>query len=176
MVTAKSQFPWYYTIWLRCKSVAAPCFHYSLVNKKDIQRSNDNRDSQNTRLENAFRIYRKRWGASHTLQAVMQGLPTQLLSLQLWRLRYPWRHIWNRLCCTLSLDRASQAFALSLPVLLRNDNRVTRRSPGELTKFVEVVGVLLLEEPGGEDEGPLDDDVGEAGERPPAHEQTVGLG
>lgn len=49
-------------------------------------------------------------------------------------------------------------------------------SPGGLTHFIEVVGVLLPEEIGGEDEGPLDDDVGEAGERPPAHEKTVGLG
>jgi len=47
---------------------------------------------------------------------------------------------------------------------------------GELTDFIEVVGVFLTEESGVEDEGPLDDDVGEAGERPPAHEQTVRLG
>ena len=46
----------------------------------------------------------------------------------------------------------------------------------ELTDFIEVVGVVLPEESGVEDESPLDDDVGEAGERPPAHEQTVGLG
>ena len=47
---------------------------------------------------------------------------------------------------------------------------------GELTDFIEVVGVFLTEESGVENEGPLDDDVGEAGERPPAHEQTVRLG
>jgi len=43
---------------------------------------------------------------------------------------------------------------------------------GKLTGFIEVGGVLLAEESGVEDEGPLDDNVGEAGERPPAHEQT----
>ena len=45
-----------------------------------------------------------------------------------------------------------------------------------LTDFVEVIGVLFGEEAGGEDAGPLDEEVGEPGERPPAHEQAVGLG
>lgn len=69
--------------------------------------------------------------------------------------------------------------ALSFTILLRNDAIYMQQragSPGGLTHFIEVVGVLLPEEIGGEDEGPLDDDVGEAGERPPAHEKTVGLG
>lgn len=45
-----------------------------------------------------------------------------------------------------------------------------------LTNFIQVVGVLPPEEFWPEDEGALDEDVGQSGECPPAHEQTVLLG
>jgi hypothetical protein len=52
-----------------------------------------------------------------------------------------------------------------------------RDEPGsELTGLVEVTWVLFGEEIRGEDEGSLDDEVGQSGERPPAHEQPVDLG
>ena len=47
---------------------------------------------------------------------------------------------------------------------------------GNNLKFIEEIGVLLLEEVRGEDEGTLDQYVGQPCECPPAHEQTVGLG
>ena len=49
-------------------------------------------------------------------------------------------------------------------------------SAGELTEFVEVIGALPAEETGGEEESPREEDVGQPGERPPAHEQAVGPG
>lgn len=47
---------------------------------------------------------------------------------------------------------------------------------GGLTEVVEVIGLLLAEEIRGEEEGPLEDDVSQPRERPPAHEQAVGPG
>ncbi len=44
------------------------------------------------------------------------------------------------------------------------------------TNFIEVRRVLVGEEIRSKDKGSLDDNVGEAGEGPPAHEPAVGVG
>ena len=59
--------------------------------------------------------------------------------------------------------------------MIRNGNRCSDLgSAGELTEFVEVIGVLPAEETGGEEEGPREEDVGQPTKFPEQWEQGTG--